>query len=507
MPEKTPSPTKRPNTAASLPEKPQRYRITLIGSRAAEVDRLHSMLASAGHTLTQQVIPAGGSLTLDQSSDLHIICLPEGFRVFDPSTSSVWVPAGRPILYISHESSAQIRQYIFQHAGRDLLLYPYSEVDLQFRIQRLMATDPARSALHFTEPRMLAFLDDLISKNVRVITPELDPFAPRKHFYPQVADFFGRLTDDFEFLERLATEGILERAAANRVRLCAKCGETSQNYRETCPKCSSLDIVQTEVIHHFTCGYVGALDVFRRGATLVCPKCEKILRHIGLDYEKPARHFACAACGYVFADPLVEAQCLHCGFVCKPCETVSLTIYRYKLTPLARQSVAERRIGGMNLSFLLRNVQTGLFTRQFFEHEMAREFYRSQRSANPFCLLLIRVVGIEKIRSTHAEQASEYLTSIFKAISSNLRILDITCVWDADLLAVLLPETPQEGGLLVARRMREKVKSLEYLYSIYEPDIEVSLVAWNPTYATTDDMIQVAVQDMQSQDVQSDETP
>ncbi len=475
-----------------------KLRIALISTDPAEIDRLRRLLDTSDYEVTEQPIADSGAMVLEPSADVHIICQPPGFEVLDVQDRPTWRQPARPVLYTAYDASAQMRQWVFRHGGRDLLVHPFSAVYLRFAIQRLAGDHPARKVEQLKEERLLTFLDQIIQKGVRTIEPSLEPMAPQKHFYPLVADFMGRSENDFELLERLASEGILERVLVNRVRLCPHCGEAAQNYRETCPKCGSLDIIQTETIHHFACGYVGPLAAFRQGAALVCPKCTKTLRHIGLDYEKPAQHYSCSGCQYVFSAPSIDAQCLHCAFVCRPDETVPLPVYRYRLTPLARQSVAEGRIGGMNLSFLLQNVHTGLYTRQFFEHEISREFYRSQRSGNPFCLMMIRVVGFDHVRTEHPRQAREYITSIFKAISGDLRILDITCVWEFDQLAALLPATGQEGGLVVARRMHANVRALEYLYAIHEPEVEVSLVAWHKDFASKDDMIQAAIDDLQS---------
>src|SRR5690606_21361398 len=127
----------------------------------------------------------------------------------------------------------------------------------------------------------------------------------------------------------------------------------------------------------------------------VCPKCSVTLRQIGLDYDKPAGHWSCEECAFIFPEPVVEAQCLRCAQTCDPDETLPQSIYRYAVTPLVAEAVAEGRIGGVSLSSILRNKYTGLYSRQYFEHEVMRELTRSNRYSMPYALLAIHIVGFD----------------------------------------------------------------------------------------------------------------
>jgi len=46
--------------------------------------------------------------------------------------------------------------------------------------------------------------------------------------------------------------------------------------------------------------------------SLNCPKCNKGLRHIGVDYDKPSSLHTCNSCSNKFQDYDVKAKCLNC---------------------------------------------------------------------------------------------------------------------------------------------------------------------------------------------------
>lgn len=475
-----------------------RLHVLIIGTCAEDCREVAGLLHGDLYETEQSVVSRAGTVVAAESAaDIHIICLPHDFHAIRDSDDYTLPSSAKPLLYITFDNTAKTRLWCFRHGAHDVQLQPLSAPELQYSIERIIARDCGRFEKHVGEKIMLAFLTTMMRKNIQHIEPVLDTAMPYGYFYPEVAKAFGRTPCDMDFLEKMAGEGVLSRTVVNRLRICPLCAEMAINYREVCPHCHALDFIDTEVIHHFSCGHVGPLESFRQGAELVCPKCRKTLRHIGLDYEKPSQHTACNECGLIFSEPRVEAQCLRCSYVCDPNQTLIKNIYRYELGSLAQQAVNEQQIRGLNLSTLLKNKQTGIYSRQFLEHEAKKEMFRSSRTGNPFCLLMIRVDDFEHIRTQHAGKAAEFVTSIFNSISKNLRILDVTCVWDTDLLAILLPETGGEGGKTVAARMNANVLGLEYLYSIHEPGITISLVAWEKKYTAPEEMFAELIKDLQ----------
>jgi len=105
--------------------------------------------------------------------------------------------------------------------------------------------------------------------------------------------------------------GFLTPTFVDTVHLCSKCHSGFINYREICPKCQTRNLTQQHSIHHFVCGYVGPEADFYQDNKLVCPKCSRQLRHIGVDYDKPSVVIECEN-GHVFQEPEMETFCLRC---------------------------------------------------------------------------------------------------------------------------------------------------------------------------------------------------
>lgn len=472
--------------------------IRVISQTEQEGSELQSMLETLGHTIDTQVAEGNSIVDAEDAGvDLYVVSLPAGFSppLQDAGTAGR-VPRKR-VLYITPNPASALRRELFRSGAAAVLIRPFKQLDLIFRADQILSSDWNRFRREFDEDAMLELLKRLLENQVEVVEPALEPVMPTGHFYPAVAAIMGRTALDRECLEKLASLGLLGREVANRVRLCPECDDNRLNFRESCPKCSSINILQQEMVTHFSCAYSAPLTDFRRGSELECPKCHQALRHIGVDYEKPSQLFGCLDCEYTFSDPSVAAQCLRCNCTSTPAQTIERTIYRFIVTPLAEQAVREGHITGVNLETLLRNTQTGLYSKSYFEHEIRRENVRSQRYSSPYGLLLVRIDNFDEIASMHPSEATQFAESIFKAVSSGLRTLDTTCVWDIDTLGVLLSSTPKQGANEVVRRIAENVKKLEYLYSVREPGVTIGLASTEDGHERADDMVTAAAEGLQ----------
>ena len=53
-------------------------------------------------------------------------------------------------------------------------------------------------------------------------------------------------------------------------------------------------------------------SAYNVGGMLICPKCHKKLRHIGVDYDRPAVIYSCNDCENSFTTPVTKATCCYC---------------------------------------------------------------------------------------------------------------------------------------------------------------------------------------------------
>ena len=157
-------------------------------------------------------------------------------------------------------------------------------------------------------------------------------------------------------------QGVLRKKVFDKIHRCPQCLSPQINFRETCPQCRGIDFQISEMYHHFPCGYVGKAQDFNVADSeeLRCPKCSRILRHIGLDYEKLIRSSHCRSCGVDFSIPGVRCVCLQCRKDFEPQEAVmeEIHIYSYQQLPeysatLPEQERSEGTVSQATFFYLL----------------------------------------------------------------------------------------------------------------------------------------------------------
>lgn len=469
--------------------------INVVSENEEKFQQINSLLPKEKYELNDLRFEAFGiGMQVKENHDLTIVYLPEELVFTDMSAS--YNVGLKNSLFVSTSVDDKVRLWAFKQGANDFIVHPFDEVELQSKLLRLY-NNRSQNWQHMQEDKtIIEFLKFLHENNVQTIEPTMEPSNPFGYFYPQVANFFGRTYKEFDFLEKLAETHLATRKVHNKIRTCAVCHNYHINFRETCPKCSSVDIQSEEIIHHFACGHIDSAQKYHKGSDLVCPKCNETLRHIGMDYEKPLNYFKCNDCEFIFTEPLVMAQCLWCGYSSTPNNTLEKIIYTYELTELANEAMNTGQIKGLDLATLLHNKFTGLYSKQFFEIELQREFIRSRRQNHKFALMLVRIDNFHKVKTEHAARATEYANNIFTELSKNLRGLDVTCVWSGDTLAMILDGTDEEGAQIVANRMNENVQGLEFLYDIQKPEITVSLVASDQRFNSYNDMLEEIENDL-----------
>ncbi len=321
-----------------------------------------------------------------------------------------------------------------------------------------------------SEQQVVEFLGRLLEQRVPAVRSQYSAEAPRAFAYPQVEEFFEMDGEEAgQLLEELAAEGLLDRRLAHKVHLCPGCRWHTLNFVEVCPRCRSIDIEIENVIHHFACAYVGAWSEFRQGVDLVCPKCGDQLRHLGLDYERPADTYVCRECSYVFTESAVEAQCLRCNHAENAEKLRPRRIYDYVPNPKTHRAVEYGRIQGLDIESVLFQDSSRAFRRDFLIFEIDRELYRARRYDSPLSMALIDVRGFEHADGVHGEADVERLRAeMLEQVAGALRDLDVVSTVEETWAAVLLPETPLEAAMAVGQRLHRSISEYQSV-SLAEP--------------------------------------
>lgn len=129
-----------------------------------------------------------------------------------------------------------------------------------------------------------------------------------------------------------------------RMHVCPSCNDTHLLFFESCPKCQSSDIHEEAVIHHFRCANVSPESTYQWDGELRCPKCKHLLRHIGVDYDKPSSIYTCHQCDNNFMYPDMRVLCTQEQRVWRPDQLRAVDVEEYEFTPEGIKAFANNDI-------------------------------------------------------------------------------------------------------------------------------------------------------------------
>lgn len=99
---------------------------------------------------------------------------------------------------------------------------------------------------------------------------------------------------------------------------------------------------------------------------------------------------------------------------------------------------------------------TGLYNRRAFNERLSHEKDRSVRNAKPFCIALCDIDYFKKVNDTYGhncgDKALQHLSEILR---SHVRKQDTVARWGGEEFILLLAETPLEGGVTLAEKLRK----------------------------------------------------
>jgi diguanylate cyclase (GGDEF)-like protein len=100
---------------------------------------------------------------------------------------------------------------------------------------------------------------------------------------------------------------------------------------------------------------------------------------------------------------------------------------------------------------------TNLSSRRHFLDIAAREINRSQRFSNPLSALIIDVDDLRHLNKTYGHIGGDLaLKHLAEACRQSVRDFDLIARFSGEEVALLLPDTPLDGAIVVAERIRKK---------------------------------------------------
>lgn len=144
--------------------------------------------------------------------------------------------------------------------------------------------------------------------------------------------------------------------------------------------------------------------------------------------------------------------------------------------------------------FFNRDKLTGLYQEEYFKFRLEEEVMRNFRYKRDMALLLVEVDYSYFIKDNDLRLGFAYsiLRQLGKFVREMIRRIDIAGRLSGDCFAIILPETPQEGALILADRIRQRVEEFEFSGNQEIPVIKVAVnigVAVFPDHGRTSDEI------------------
>ena len=190
----------------------------------------------------------------------------------------------------------------------------------------------------------------LISRRIYNLTPELNSLSAMGYSIPIFELFYRQgaysLNEYIIFNQSLLEKGYIRPVRfINKIYLCPKCLHSHLLYIENCPHCHSSNIKSEEVIHHFRCANISPEHTYNFGGQLRCPKCHHLLRHIGVDYDRPSVVYTCYNCEETFVQPGMSAVCTTCGNRADVSGLTPYDVTAFEVTPEGCSAIVSPNIG------------------------------------------------------------------------------------------------------------------------------------------------------------------
>ena len=121
---------------------------------------------------------------------------------------------------------------------------------------------------------------------------------------------------------------------------------------------------------------------------------------------------------------------------------------------------------------------TGVGNRAAFDARMSLELQRSARSGAPFALLMMDVDGFKAFNDTYGHPAGDrILQTVARVLDAGIRKVDYLARYGGEEFAVIAPDTPANGVVNLAERLRRAVETTSILWEGKKLSITISIGA------------------------------
>lgn len=291
----------------------------------------------------------------------------------------------------------------------------------------------------------------------RTLKPVRDSASSAIYRYPLIDAYYQLERTPFRYIFKQLEQELLEKGECiDRVRYCQKCHSGHLNYVDACPSCSSVDTVSNDALHCFTCGHVDDAKKFSKHNALQCPNCNTLLKHIGVDYDRPLELMQCNSCQSEFAEARVIARCLSCGHKNNVESLITQTFFNYTTGDRAHLFLLNKATS--KVSFRL----SGTVDPIMFESVVSWKNQLSIRHGHTDLLIGLKIINIEEFIHKLGEVAYvEFLAQLSEQLESLFRTTDLSCQFSEEVLFVFLPICDANSIEILRERLSEFASKIE----------------------------------------------
>lgn len=225
-----------------------------------------------------------------------------------------------PVIFITGKGDERVAVEAMKHGAKDYII----KDDFDRLIKAI-----EEAALEISLPKNISIeaalnIANLFSTHETLSADEIEYLLEQNHRL-QIEEVLSALNE-------LVRAGFAENKPLHSAIACPYCGSLKPNLLLQCPQCGSGNLLKGEAIEHMNCGGVDLKFNFNKdGETLICPKCGKKVRQLGVDYRKAGTLFKCSN-GHLFSIPIFNFKCLSCEKNFEIDEASLKTIFQYRLT-------------------------------------------------------------------------------------------------------------------------------------------------------------------------------
>lgn len=319
----------------------------------------------------------------------------------------------------------------------------------QTYLQRVIAINKRLSSINeikslSNEIRIQYILIAFLYTRKKTLEPDTSRYSKIGYEFPLLSLFYNdnEVMSMLNNLQKMKENSLVSFTLLDYVHSCKSCYSNYLNFRECCPKCQSIDIEAHDMVHHFVCAHVGPEKDFKTDNGLECPKCDKALRHIGIDYDKPSTIHSCNSCSHEFQNPGMLSLCLDCGTENELEELIQKAIGSYQLTNKGEQILFKKEYSDLQTNKLNHN-DRGM-SMHLFRIILEQEIKRIKIS-NGDSIVAKLTLSMNQLDVVNEDAKIELRQEIIKIVKSYLLESDTVGTDKVDEYFILLPETREKN--------------------------------------------------------------